>query len=84
MGTWHHPVTVLDAPASFAVLMWRDFTAGDEEFVDVKTPVTIVITLNGSQQSGASTASLRPPTLEAHTALRYRGESLCRTHSRAI
>ena len=42
-GTWHHPVTVLDTPASFAVLMWRDFTAGDEEFVDVKTPVTIVV-----------------------------------------
>ena len=40
-GTWHHPVTVLDAPASFAVLMWRDGTAGDEEFVPVKTPVTV-------------------------------------------
>jgi ureidoglycolate lyase len=43
MGTWHHPVTVLDAPASFAVLMWRDGTAGDEEFVPVKTPVTVVV-----------------------------------------
>ena len=29
MGTWHHPVTVLDAPASFVVLMWRDGTSGD-------------------------------------------------------
>lgn len=42
-GTWHHPVTVLDAPASFAVLMWRDGTAGDEEFVPVKTPMTVVV-----------------------------------------
>ena len=43
MGTWHHPVTVLDAPASFAVLMWRDGTSGDEEFVPVTTPLTIVV-----------------------------------------
>jgi len=42
-GTWHHPVTVLDTPASFAVLMWRDGTTGDEEFVPVETPITIVI-----------------------------------------
>jgi len=41
MGTWHHPVTVLDAPASFAVLMWRDGTAGDEEFVPVTISVTV-------------------------------------------
>jgi ureidoglycolate lyase len=32
---WHHPLTVLDAPASFAVFMWRDGSAGDEEFVDI-------------------------------------------------
>jgi ureidoglycolate lyase len=43
MGTWHHPVTVLDTPASFAVLMWRDGTAGDEEFVPVTTPLTVVV-----------------------------------------
>jgi ureidoglycolate lyase len=42
-GTWHHPVTVLDAPASFAVLMWRDGTSGDEEFVPVTAPITITI-----------------------------------------
>ena len=42
-GTWHHPVTVLDTPASFAVLMWRDGTTGDEEFVPVTTPITIVV-----------------------------------------
>jgi ureidoglycolate lyase len=34
--TWHHPLTVLGAvPAGFAVWMWRDGTAGDEEFVDI-------------------------------------------------
>jgi ureidoglycolate lyase len=32
---WHHPSTVLDAPARFAVFMWRDGTPADEEFVDV-------------------------------------------------
>ena len=41
MGTWHHPVTVLDTPASFAVLMWRDGSAGDEEFVPVAIPLTV-------------------------------------------
>ena len=33
---WHHGLTVLDQTARFAVLMWRDGTAGDEEFVDVQ------------------------------------------------
>lgn len=32
---WHHGMTVLDVPARFAVFMWRDNSAGDEEFVDV-------------------------------------------------
>jgi ureidoglycolate lyase len=41
MGTWHHPVTVLDTPASFAVLMWRDGSVGDEEFVPVTIPLTV-------------------------------------------
>jgi ureidoglycolate lyase len=35
VGTWHHPLTVLDRPAELAVFMWRDGTAGDEEFVPV-------------------------------------------------
>jgi len=43
MGTWHHPLTVLDGPATFAVLMWRDGTAGDEEFVPVSSPLTVVL-----------------------------------------
>jgi ureidoglycolate lyase len=37
---WHHELTVLDAPLGFGVFMWRDGTAGDEEFVDI-APVTI-------------------------------------------
>jgi len=43
MGTWHHPLTVLDGPATFAVLMWRDGTAGDEEFVPVSSALTVVV-----------------------------------------
>lgn len=38
--TWHHGLTVLDRPGRFAVFMWRDGTAGDEEFVPV-TPFTV-------------------------------------------
>ena len=38
---WHHPMTVLDAPAGFAVFMWRDGGPEDEEFVDVE-PFTIL------------------------------------------
>jgi ureidoglycolate lyase len=34
-GVWHHPLTVLRAPASFAVFMWRDGGPDDEEFVDI-------------------------------------------------
>ncbi|MEO1092019.1 MAG: ureidoglycolate lyase [Pseudomonadota bacterium] len=44
--TWHHPLTVLQAPASFAVWMWRDGTAGDEDFVDVE-PFRIVAGARG-------------------------------------
>jgi ureidoglycolate lyase len=32
---WHHPFTVLDRPARFAVVMWRDGTAADDEFTEV-------------------------------------------------
>ena len=39
--TWHHPLTVLDRPAAFAVFMWLDGSKGDEEFVTLPTPVTI-------------------------------------------
>ncbi|MDP3415727.1 ureidoglycolate lyase [Falsiroseomonas sp.] len=32
---WHHPFTVIDQPGRFAVFMWKDGTATDEEFVEV-------------------------------------------------
>ncbi|MGE0717673.1 MAG: ureidoglycolate lyase [Alphaproteobacteria bacterium] len=41
-NTWHHGLTVLDRPTRFAVFMWRDGTAGDEEFVPV-APFTVRI-----------------------------------------
>jgi ureidoglycolate lyase len=37
---WHHELTVLDAPLAFGVFMWREGSAGDEEFVDID-PLTI-------------------------------------------
>ena len=37
---WHHPLVVLDHVAHFAVLVWRDGTAADDEFVDV-APFTV-------------------------------------------
>ena len=40
MNTWHHGLTVLDRPGRFAVFMWSDGTAGDEEFVPVR-PFTV-------------------------------------------
>ena len=33
--TWHHGLTVLDRPARFAILMWRNGGRDDEEFVPV-------------------------------------------------
>lgn len=32
---WHHPFTVLDREARFVIVMWRDGSQGDEEFVEV-------------------------------------------------
>ena len=40
-NTWHHGLTTLDKPGSFAVFMWKAGTA-DEEFVPV-APFTIRI-----------------------------------------
>jgi ureidoglycolate lyase len=40
---WHHELTVLDRPASFAVFMWRDGTTRDEEFVPLAEPLAITI-----------------------------------------
>jgi|SRR6266568_8687907 len=41
--TWHHPLTVLDRPARFAVFMWLDGTRTDEEFVTLETPFTVTV-----------------------------------------
>ncbi len=32
---WHHSLTILGEPGFQAVMMWKDGTSGDEEFVDV-------------------------------------------------
>lgn len=47
MNVWHHPMTVLDRPGRFAIAMWLDGSRGDEEFVDLPHPVTIVIPAGG-------------------------------------
>ncbi|MFG1270058.1 ureidoglycolate lyase [Xanthobacter sp. DSM 14520] len=41
-GVWHAPLTVLEAPAPFAIFMWRDFGPDDEDFADI-TPFTVVL-----------------------------------------
>lgn len=52
-GVWHASILALDAPASFAVLMWRG-AATDDEFVDV-APWTIDGTaLTGSRTRGGA------------------------------
>lgn len=42
-GTWHHGLTVLDHEARFAIFMWRDGTAADEEFAPLDAPIAIAI-----------------------------------------
>ncbi len=39
--TWHHPLTALDRPGSFAVLTFVDGTAADDEFVPLAEAVTV-------------------------------------------
>jgi len=41
VDTWHHPLTVLDRPARFAVLIWLERSATDEEFVTLDRPFTV-------------------------------------------
>lgn len=38
---WHHPLTVFDRPAVFAIAMWLCHGPGDEEFRDLAEPVAI-------------------------------------------
>jgi ureidoglycolate lyase len=41
-NVWHHPLTILDRPGSFAVFMWLEGSSTDDEFVTLSEPVTIV------------------------------------------
>src|SRR6202030_3302454 len=41
VDTWHHPLTVLDRPARFAVLIWLEHSKTDEEFVTLDRPFTV-------------------------------------------
>ena len=41
VDTWHHRLTVLDRPARFAVLIWLEHSATDEEFVTLDAPFTV-------------------------------------------
>jgi ureidoglycolate lyase len=41
VDTWHHPLTVLDRAARFAVLIWLENSKTDEEFVTLKEPFTV-------------------------------------------
>jgi ureidoglycolate lyase len=41
VDTWHHPLTVLDREARFAVLIWLEHSASDEEFVTLDQPFTV-------------------------------------------
>lgn len=40
-GVWHLPLTVLAAPADFAIFMWLDGGPDDEEWSDLPAPLTI-------------------------------------------
>ncbi|MFG1200962.1 ureidoglycolate lyase [Xanthobacter aminoxidans] len=41
-GTWHAPLTVLDAPAPFAFLMWRIHATDDEEIIAIP-PMAVAV-----------------------------------------
>lgn len=40
-NVWHHSLTVLDADATLAVVMWTDPAGGDEEFVSLDKPFEV-------------------------------------------
>lgn len=42
VDVWHHPFTVFDRVARFAVLMWKDGTPADDEFIEL-APFDIVL-----------------------------------------
>ncbi len=43
VNVWHHSLRVLDRPAQFAVLMWKNETATDEEFVPLSESTQIIL-----------------------------------------
>jgi ureidoglycolate lyase len=43
MDVWHHPLTVLDEAAAFAILMWRTGGPGDEEFAELPAPFRVAL-----------------------------------------
>lgn len=40
-GTWHHPMTALDRPGRFAIVMWACGDAGDEELVPLDRTIEV-------------------------------------------
>lgn len=56
--TWHYGLTVLDCPARFAIFMWLDGGAGDDEFVALERPVNVRLSSDGCmlQRPDASAA----------------------------
>lgn len=42
-GTWHAPLTALDAPSPFAILMWRDYGPEDEEVIPLVGPLEVAV-----------------------------------------
>src|SRR5881409_1307590 len=61
-GTWHHPLTILDRPGRFAVVMWRDGTSTDEEFRTLTSSFTVEVP---DLNMGAPTWPPSPHTLGA-------------------
>jgi ureidoglycolate lyase len=41
-AVWHAGASVLDKPGSFSVMMWRNDSADDEEFVSLEQPVQLI------------------------------------------
>jgi ureidoglycolate lyase len=41
-GIWHCPLIVLDEAGKFVVVMWKDGSAADAEFVDLAEPLQLV------------------------------------------
>jgi ureidoglycolate lyase len=41
-GVWHCPLLVLDKAAQFVVLMWKDGSGPDEEFIQLPEPLQFV------------------------------------------